>query len=423
MIKLIHTIHTNFSLNSDGAVMTITTLVRRLVITFSLVCSSAAVATPSLPYIPAPAEPQLAAKSYVLQDNTSGAILVAKNADERLEPASLTKMMTVYVIDHELKAGRLTMEQPIRISEKAWRAEGSRMFIQVDTEVPLNDLLKGIVIQSGNDSSIAVAEHVAGTEEGFAQLMNHYAKQLGMNNTHFVNATGLPDPNHYTTARDMAILAHALVDEFPETYAMYAEKEFFFNDIKQINRNRLLWRDNTVDGIKTGHTESAGYCLVASAKRDNMRLNAVIIGADNDNARMDQAQQLLNYGFRFYVTKNLLMANKPIATTAVYQGKTNQISGGVLEDLYVTVPQGQQALVNTQIQIDPMLKAPIERGQTIGQLIVTLNDQTLVQHPIVALETVERGNIFQRFIDWIKLFFKNIFSSGSNAVVETLNLD
>jgi serine-type D-Ala-D-Ala carboxypeptidase (penicillin-binding protein 5/6) len=403
--------------------MTTKTLVHRLVFIFLLCSSFTLMATPSLPYIPAPAEPQLAAKSYVLQDNTSGTLIVAKNADERLEPASLTKMMTVYVIDHELKAGRLSLDKNIRISEKAWRAEGSRMFVQVNTEVPLNELLKGIIIQSGNDASIAVAEHIAGTEEGFAQLMNHYAKQLGMTNTHFMNATGLPDPNHYTTARDMATLAHALITEFPETYKIYSEKEFFYNDIKQINRNKLLWRDNTVDGIKTGHTDSAGFCLVASAQRDNMRLNAVIIGADSDSARMDQAQQLLNYGFRFYVTKNLLTADKPIATTAVYQGKAKQVSGGVIDDLYVTIPQGQQALINTQIQIDPMLKAPIERGQTIGSLTITLNNEVLAQHPIVALQSVERGNIFQRFIDWIKLFFKNIFSSSSHAVVETLHLD
>jgi len=403
--------------------MTIKTLVHRLVFVFLLGCSFAVMATPSLPYIPAPAEPQLAAKSYVLQDNASGSLIVAKNADERLEPASLTKMMTVYVIDHELKAGRLSLDQNIRISEKAWRAEGSRMFVQVNTEVPLNELLKGIIIQSGNDASIAVAEHIAGTEDGFAQLMNHYANQLGMKNTHFMNATGLPDPDHYTTARDMATLAHALIVEFPETYKIYSEKEFFYNDIKQINRNKLLWRDNTVDGIKTGHTDSAGFCLVASAQRDNMRLNAVIIGADSDSARMDQAQQLLNYGFRFYVTKNLLTADKPIATTTVYQGKAKQITGGVLEDLYVTVPQGQQGLITTNIQINPMLKAPIERGQAIGSLTITLNNEVLAQHPIVALQTVERGNIFQRFIDWIKLFFKNIFSSSSHAVVETLHLD
>lgn len=398
-------------------------LVQRLIYVALFFFASATFAAPTLPYIPAPAEPQLASKSYVLQDNTSGAIIVSKNADERLEPASLTKMMTVYVIDHELKAGRLTLDQPIRISEKAWRAEGSRMFVQVNTEVPLEDLLKGIIIQSGNDASIAVAEHIAGTEDGFSQLMNHYAQQLGMTNTHFMNATGLPHADHYTTARDMATLAHALIVEFPDSYKTYSEKEFFYNNIKQINRNKLLWRDPTVDGIKTGFTDSAKYCLVASAQRDGMRLNAVIIGADNDGARMEQAQQLLNYGFRFFTTKSLVTANKPIATTAVFQGKSKQVSGGVLDDLYITVPQGQQGFLNTQIQIDPLLKAPIERGQKIGTLTVTLNNELVSEKPIVALETVERGNIWQRFVDWLKMFFKNLFSSSSHAVVETLHLE
>lgn len=398
-------------------------LVLRLIFVVFFAFASVSFATPSLPYIPAPTVPQLAAKSYVLQDNTSGYIIASKNPDERLEPASLTKMMTVYVIDHELKAGRLTMDQPIRISEKAWRAEGSRMFVQVNTEVPLEDLLKGIIIQSGNDASIAVAEHVAGTEDGFAQLMNHYAKLLGMTNSHFMNATGLPHPDHYTTARDMATLAHALVVEFPDTYKTYSEKEFFWNNIKQINRNKLLWRDPSVDGIKTGFTDTAGYCLVASAQREGMRLNAVIIGADNDNARMEQAQQLLNYGFRFYTTKTLVTADKPLATTKVYQGKHPQVAGGVLDDLFVTFPQGQQSFLNTEIHIDPMLKAPVEKGQKIGTLKVTLNDDLVTEQPIVALETVERGNIFRRFMDWIKVFFKNLFSSSSEAVVHTLHLE
>lgn len=399
------------------------TLVQRLIFVVFFFFASAVLAAPTLPYIPAPAVPQLASKAYVLQDNTSGTIIASKNQDERLEPASLTKMMTVYVIDHELKAGRLTPDTPIRVSEKAWKAEGSRMFVQVNTEVPLHDLLKGIIVQSGNDASIAVAEHVAGSEDGFAQLMNHYAQQLGMTNTHFMNATGLPHADHYTTARDMATLAHALITEFPDSYKLYSEKEYFYNNIKQINRNKLLWRDPTVDGIKTGFTDSAKYCLVASALRDGMRLNAIIIGADNDNARMEQAQQLLNYGFRFYTTKNLVNADKPIATTSVFQGKSKQVSGGVLNDLYVTIPQGQQSYLNTQIQIDPQLKAPIERGQKIGTLKITLNDETVTEQPIVALESVERGNIFQRFFDWLKMFFKGLFSSSSHAVVETLHLE
>lgn len=387
-----------------------------------LVISFQAMAARTLPYIPTPAEPQLDAKSYVLQDNTSGAILVSKNPNERVEPASLTKMMTVYVVDHELRAGRLSPNDKVRISEKAWRTEGSRMFVDVNTDVPVQELLKGVIIQSGNDASVALAEHIAGSEEAFAELMNYYAQQLGMTNTNFVNATGLPNPNHYSTAADMSKLGHALITDFPESYKVYSQKEFLYNNIKQTNRNLLLWRDKTVDGIKTGHTDSAGYCLVASAARDGMRLNAVVMGAANDGARTEQAQRLLNYGFRFYTTQSLVPAKKPIAKAKVYQGKQKEVQGGVLNDLYVTLPQGQQGLLNTHLALND-LKAPIKQGEIIGNLQITLNDNIIAEQPVVALEPVERGNIWQRFVDWLKLFFANLFSSSSQTIVETFNMD
>lgn len=387
-----------------------------------LVLSSQAFAARTLPYIPTPAEPQLDAKSYVLQDNTSGAILVSKNPDERVEPASLTKMMTVYVVDHELRAGRLSPDDKVRISEKAWRTGGSRMFVDVNTDVPVRELLKGVIIQSGNDASVALAEHIAGSEEAFAELMNYYAQQLGMTNTHFTNATGLPNPNHYSTAADMSKLGHALITDFPESYKVYSQKEFLYNNIKQTNRNLLLWRDKSVDGIKTGHTDSAGYCLVASAARDGMRLNAVVMGAANDGARTEQAQRLLNYGFRFYTTQSLVPAQKPIAKAKVYQGKQKEVQGGVLNDLYVTLPQGQQGMLNTHLALND-LKAPIKQGEIIGNLQITLNDNIIAEQPVVALEPVERGNIWQRFVDWLKLFFANLFSSSSQTIVETFNMD
>ncbi|MFI4956223.1 MAG: D-alanyl-D-alanine carboxypeptidase family protein [Gammaproteobacteria bacterium] len=384
----------------------------------SCLFSSTLLAAPTpapAPQLPIPAAPTLGAKAYVLQDNGSGQIIVSVNGQERLPPASLTKMMTVYVVDHEIAAGRLKLDDPILISEKAWRSEGSRMFVDVNSTVPARDLLNGVIIQSGNDASIAFAEHIAGTEEAFADQMNAYAKALGMKNTHFMNATGMPDPNHYTTAEDMAILARAIVNEFPDTYKVYSQKEFLYNGIKQSNRNSLLWRDPTVDGIKTGHTDDAGFCLVASALRNNMRFNAVILGAANEGARAEQAQSLLNYGFRFYKTQALLTGNKPIAQTTVYQGKTSKLPIGVEQDLMVTIPQNQSQSIGTSLAMHHDLRAPITRGQVVGELTITMNDQVLVKTPVVALENVERAGIVGRFFGWIKLFFKGLLSKGSSA--------
>ncbi len=373
-------------------------------------------------YIPTPSAPILESSSYVLQDNTSGKIIVSQNADERVEPASLTKMMTVYAIDSEIAAGRLNPNDKVYISENAWRTEGSRTFVQVNTYVPIKELLKGVIIQSGNDASVALAEHVAGSEEAFAELMNHHAQRLGMNSSHFTNATGLPGPDHYTTASDMAILANALINDYPESYELYSKKTYTHNDIKQSNRNLLLWRDKSVDGIKTGHTDNAGYCLVASAQRDGMRLNAVVMGAANDGARIEQAQRLLNYGFRFYQTKSLLSAEQALTQARVYSGKQSIITAGILDDVFVTLPQGQINFLDTEISIDNNLRAPITMGQQIGTLRVTLDNEIILEQPVVALENVEKGGIFRRLMDSIKLFFKNIFSASSKAITERIQL-
>jgi D-alanyl-D-alanine carboxypeptidase (penicillin-binding protein 5/6) len=394
----------------------------QIIIATIFMLTSSLVFARSSNYIPTPSAPILESSSYVLQDNTSGKTIVAQNADERVEPASLTKMMTVYVVDNEISAGRLDPNDKVFISEKAWRTGGSRMFVQVNTHVPVKELLKGVIIQSGNDASVALAEHVAGSEEAFAELMNHHAQRLGMKNSHFSNATGLPAADHYTTANDMAILANVVINEYPESYKLYAEKTFTYNDIKQNNRNLLLWRDKSVDGIKTGHTDSAGYCLVASADRDGMRLNAIVMGAANDGARIEQAQRLLNYGFRFFQTKALLAGDQPLTEARVYSGKTNLVTAGIPKDVFVTLPQGQINFLDTEISMENNLKAPINKGQQIGTLRVTYNDDLVVEEPLVALETVEKGGLFRRLLDSIKLLFKRMFSASSKAITDRISL-
>ncbi len=356
-----------------------------------------------------PSAPGLAAKSYLLIDNASGYIMAEKDSDQRVEPASLTKMMTVYVIDQALKHNKIKSDDKITVSENAWRSQGSRMFLKLNSEVPLEELLKGIVIQSGNDASVAVAEHIAGSEAAFADIMNHYAKELGMNNTHFVNATGLPDPDHYTTAHDMAILARALIHEFPESYKLYSQKEFTFNNIKQTNRNRLLWLDDWVDGIKTGHTDSAGYCLVASGIKDGMRLISVVMGAKNDNVRNDDTNKLLNYGYRFYETKMLYPKGTPIQQARVWMGKENYIDLGVDQDFYITLGKGQYDSLKANVTIDKNIKAPILAGQKLGVLSVLLDDKIIAEKPIIAMKEIPEANIFSRFYDYIALSFLKLW--------------
>lgn len=353
-----------------------------------------------------PAPPTVNAKSYLVQDFKSGRIIVSENIDERLEPASLTKMMTVYIVSRELAAGHIHMNDKVLVSEKAWRMGGSRMFIEVNKKVSVEDLLKGVIISSGNDASVALAEYISGSEEVFASEMNLQAKELGMMNTHFINSTGWPDENHYTTARDMAILAEALIRDHPEIYSLHSMKEFTYNGIKQHNRNQLLWRDDSVDGLKTGHTDSAGFCLVASAKREDMRLISVVMGTSGPSARTKTTQTLLNYAFRFYETRKLYSANESIATNKVWKGDTDMINLGINDDLWITFPRSKYEELNAAIDIPSTIIAPVNKGEPQGVLKVTLEGQELVQRPLVALDTVREGGFFERLRDEIKLMLQ-----------------
>lgn len=355
---------------------------------------------------PVPAPPKLAAKSFLLIDINSDTVLAQKKIDTPIEPASITKMMTAYVVYRELDAGRLTMDELVPISEKAWRMEGSKMFVEVGSKVPVKDLLRGLIIQSGNDASVALAEHIAGSETVFADYMNQYAKSLGMTNTHYVNSTGWPSRDHKTTARDIAILAKALILEFPEHYKLYAEKSMTYNGIKQYNRNKLLWRDQTVDGVKTGHTESAGYCLVASAKRGEMRLISVVLGTRSNKARTDQSQKLLNYGFRFYESHPLYAAGEKLKDVRVWEGEHEQLALGLMNDLTVTIPRGQYKKLEASMEIDQTIIAPVEKGQEMGSVHVKLNGDEIVTMPLIALSSVEKGGLLQRAKDKFLLMFE-----------------
>lgn len=350
-----------------------------------------------------PNPPSIDATSYIVIDFNTSKALAEKDADKRLDPASITKLMTVYVVDKELKNGRLSLEDSVPVSQKAWKAEGSRMFIQAGKQVTVDELLKGIIIQSGNDASIALAEYVAGSEEAFADLMNQYAKKLGMTNSHFSNATGIPDDNHYSTARDLSILSQALIREFPESYELYSEKWFTYNGIKQPNRNRLLWREPYVDGIKTGHSSTAGYCLAASAKKDNMRLISVVLGSANDNSRNEQTQQLLRYGFRFFETHRLYQSGQSIENMRIWMGTQKNITLGTEHDLYITIPQGQYKNLDAKIHIDQSLYAPITKGAVQGKLTVRLGDELIAETPVISLEGVNKGDLWTRMQDYISL--------------------
>ncbi|WP_455230176.1 D-alanyl-D-alanine carboxypeptidase family protein [Geopseudomonas aromaticivorans] len=357
-----------------------------------------------------PAAPQLAAKAYVLMDADSGRVLVEQISDERLPPASLTKLMTAYIATLEIRKGQISEKDQVTISENAWRTGGSRMFVQVGTQVTLGDLLHGIIIQSGNDASVAVAEHIAGSEDAFADLMNTTAQRLGMTNSHFMNATGLPHPEHYSSARDMAVLARAIINEDAEHYAIYSQKEFLWNNIKQPNRNLLLWRDKTVDGLKTGHTEEAGYCLVASAVREGQRLIAVVFGTSSEQARAAETQKLLTYGFRFFETRKFYQKGAELAQAPVWKGAERQLKAGLAEDLTLTLPRGQLDKLQASMSLQPMIVAPVAAGQEVGKVEVRLGEQVLHSAPLVALEAVEEGGIFRRVWDSIRLFFYGLFN-------------
>lgn len=354
----------------------------------------------------APNAPAVAAKGYILQDFHSGHVLAEKNADERLEPASLTKLMTAYAVFHDLRSGKLQLSDTVRISRKAWRTPGSRMFVEVDTEVPVEDLLKGMIIQSGNDASVALAEHIAGSEETFALMMNEYARDLGMLSTHFVNATGLPDAEHYSTARDLALLTRALIREFPEYYRWYSEKSYTWNKIQQYNRNRLLWSDDSVDGVKTGHTDAAGYCLVSSAQRGDMRLISVIMGTRSEEARAQESLKLLNYGYRFFETRLLYSAAQPIKTMRVWKGKENAVPLGVAEELYVTLPRGQYDKLQASLTVERFIEAPAQKGQRYGTVNLRMGEQTIAERPLVALQEVPEGNLWRKVVDGLMLMFE-----------------
>ncbi len=386
--------------------MKITSFAQR--VSLSLLLLTAPVTWAAQMVIPAP--PQLAAKSYVLMDAASGNILVEHNSDERLPPASLTKLMTAYLATLDINRGQIKETDMVRISEKAWRMGGSKMFIEVGKEVSVDDLLHGIIIQSGNDASVALAEHIAGSEEAFADLMNASAERLGMSNSQFRNATGWPDPEHYSSAHDMAKLARAIIYEDPAHYAIYAQKEFFWNGIKQPNRNLLLWRDKTVDGLKTGHTDEAGYCLVSSAVRDGMRLVSVVFGTNSEQARAAETQKLLTYGFRFFETRTFYQKGSELAQAQVWKGTARQLKAGLANDLTLTLPKGQLDKLQAGMTLNPQLIAPIQTGDVIGKVEVKLGDEVVHSADLVALDTVEEGGVFRRLWDSIRLFFYALFN-------------
>lgn len=354
-----------------------------------------------------PQAPKVNASSYILMDYHSGHVLASDNPHLQVEPASITKMMTAYVVFSEINSGNLSLTDMITVSEKAWRTGGSKMFIEVDKQVQVEDLIRGMIIQSGNDACVALAEHIAGSEEVFASMMNQHAKKLGMNNSNFLNATGLPDEGHLVTAHDVAILGRAIIADFPDLYHFYSEKEYTFNKIKQHNRNTLLYRDPTVDGFKTGHTDAAGYCLATSAMRNGMRLINVIMGTESEKARADETQKLINYGFRFFETHKLYNAGDERVRPEVWKGKNDDISLGLAQDLFITIPKGSYNQLDANADIPGLLTAPIQQGAQLGTLNITLNGESFMQKPLVALEAAEQAGWWSRSMDGIGLWFKS----------------
>ena len=346
-----------------------------------------------------PQPPQLGASAYILMDALTGKVIAELNADQVLPPASLTKMMTAYMLAYELAAGNVSLDDQVHISEKAWRTEGSRMFIQEGKFVSLEDLMRGVIIQSGNDASVAVAEHLAGSEDAFADLMNQHATRLGMTHTVFHNSTGLPAEGHLTTARDLAILAQAIIRDYPEHYRVYSEKEFTFNKIRQPNRNKLLWSDSTVDGLKTGYTEAAGYCMVASAKRDGQRLISVILGASSPEARARESQKLITYGMRFYETHSLYDAQERLANVRVWGGEQDYVELMLESELAVTIARGQAKYIKATMDINTGITAPLSAGDVLGKLIITLDTDVILEQDLVAAEDVLKGGFFKGLVD------------------------
>jgi serine-type D-Ala-D-Ala carboxypeptidase (penicillin-binding protein 5/6) len=353
-----------------------------------------------------PTLPPIAAKAYLLADFNSGQLLVSHNVQQRIEPASLTKLMTAYLAFSALRQKTLSIDQTVPVSPRAWKSDGSRMFIEPNKPVSVSELLKGMIVQSGNDACVALAEAIAGSEEVFAQMMNREAQRLGMKNTNFVNSTGLPHPQHYTTAYDLSLLASAIVRDFPEHYSLYAMKEYRYNNITQSNRNRLLWADPTVDGMKTGHTDSAGYCLISSAKRGPRRLVSVVLGANSESVRATESQKLLNYGFQFFDTVRLYEKDQPVSTVKVWKGGTNEVKAGFPYDLFLSVPKGYGDKLKATVETQQPLLAPIAAGRKIGVLKVVMDGKPYGEFPIVALEDVAIAGIFGRGWDSLMLLFK-----------------
>ena len=356
-----------------------------------------------------PKAPKLNLSSYILIEASTNTVIAEFNSDNQIAPASMTKVMSGYVIADQIANGSISLDDKEQISEKAWKTGGSKMFIEAGKRVSVEDLLSGIVIQSGNDATIAMAEYVAGSEEGFVDFMNAYASELGLTNSLFQNSTGFSDPNHFSSAKDLAKLTQALINNFPDHYATYKEKEFTFSGIRQLNRNKLLWRDDSVDGVKTGHTDSAGFCLISSAQRNDMRLIAVVAGSESENERLTASQRLLEYGFRFYATQKLVSQEIKVTTAKVWGGKTNEVALGSTKDIYLTLPRSEFKNIKANYQFNNNLQAPIEVGQMIGSIEFTSNDRVVLSAPLVAIETVEAkgffGMLWSRLVYWITSLF------------------
>lgn len=363
-----------------------------------------------------PSQPELNAKEYVLLDVNSGQVIAAKNEHHRVPPASLTKLMTLYIVFSELSSGNIHLDDKVRISKKAWSTGGSRMFVKLGSEVPVKDLIQGVTVQSGNDATMALAEYVGGTIGAFVQMMNQQAKVLGMKDSHFSDPTGLPEPAHLTTAYDLSLLARQIILQFPQYYHFFGEKWFTWNKIRQPNRNRLLWRNIGVDGLKTGHTSSAGFCLIASALQNDTRFLSVVMGTPNDNARQDDSQALLNYAFRFFQSAKIYNANQSIFQQRVWKGKQSKLSLGVSHDFFVTIPKRAYSDLKVTLQLDPKVTAPIKKGQQLGQVQVFLKDQQIASTPLVALNDDPKGGLWTRFMDSIAYFFHKIF--GKKAATQ-----
>ena len=361
-----------------------------------------------------PKAPKLNLSSYILLEASTNTVIAEFNSDNQIAPASMTKVMSGYVIADQIANGSISLDDKVLISEKAWKTGGSKMFIEAGKRVSVKDLLSGIVIQSGNDATIAMAEYVAGSEEGFVDFMNAYASEMGLTNTLFQNSTGFSDPNHFTSAKDLAKLTQELINKFPDHYATYKEKEFTFSGIRQLNRNKLLWRDDSVDGVKTGHTDSAGFCLISSARRNDMRLIAVVAGSESENERLTASQRLLEYGFRFYATQKLVSQETKVTTAKVWGGKTNEVALGSTQDIYLTLPRSEFKNIKANYQFTSNLQAPIEIGEQIGSIEFTSNDRVVLSAPLMAIENVEAkgffGMLWARIVYWIT----SLFSFGSD---------